>query len=132
AFLWSSLLLIFILAFPRVGTAAVIWPNGLYDSLSIILLFPLVVYLGASGKIKGQTFLSLCRFLGNISYPLYIIHYPFIYIFSAWVVNNNISLSAAWPVGLATLVAVVTLAYIIVKFYDLPVRKWLAAKFINK
>jgi len=52
AFLWCSLLLIAILAMPRVGGHDNLWMNGLYDSLSVIFVFPLIVYLGASGEVK--------------------------------------------------------------------------------
>ncbi|MEO8415233.1 MAG: hypothetical protein ABI472_16360 [Ginsengibacter sp.] len=66
----------------------------------------------------------------NISYPVYIIHYPFIYIFTAWVIDNHKTIAEAWPVGLLLLVCAVTLAYMILKLYDIPVRKWLTKKFL--
>jgi peptidoglycan/LPS O-acetylase OafA/YrhL len=130
AFSLCSLLIIFILAFPRVGGISSQWLNGLYDSLSVIILFPLIVFLGASGQVKAKT-QALCRFLGNISYPIYIIHYPLIYIFTAWVVDNKVSLNDGWPVGLIVLVSAIIIAYACLKFYDLPVRKWLSQKFMK-
>ncbi|CAN5731878.1 hypothetical protein BH11BAC3_BH11BAC3_37180 [soil metagenome] len=51
AFLWCSLLVIVTLAIPRIGGSEALWMNGLYDSLAIIFIFPLIVYLGASGNI---------------------------------------------------------------------------------
>ncbi len=132
AFLISSVLIVVILSFPRVGGSEHLWMNGLYDSLCIILLFPVIVYIGASGKISNRYMNSVCRFLGDISYPIYITHYPLIYIFSAWVVNNNITLDAALPAGLLTLASSILLAYLSLRLYDIPVRKWLAKRFTSR
>ena len=133
-FIWCSLLLIITLALPRIGgsNTAHFWMNGLYESLTIIVVFPLVVFLGASGNIKNNSLANACRFLGDISYPVYIIHYPFIYIFTAWVVDNHKTFAQAWPVGLLLLTGVVTLAYVFLKLYDIPVRKWLTQKYLSR
>ncbi len=130
AFLWCSLLVTLILLFPRVGDKAHLWQNGLFESVSILFLFPLIVYMGASGSIKNATTQKLCNFLGDISYPIYIIHYPLIYIFSAWVVDNNKSMMQAWPVGVLVLVSSILIAYAGLKLYDIPVRKWLSKRFL--
>ncbi len=126
-FVLCSLLLVVFLSIPRVGgsNANNFWMNGLYESFCIIIIFPLVVYLGASGTILNKGVANICRFLGDISYPVYIIHYPFIYIFTAWVADNHKTFAQAWPVGSILLVFVVTLSYICLKLYDTPVRKWL-------
>jgi len=112
-----------------VGGAAHVWQNGLYDSLSIVLLFPLVVWLGASGQVTGQVASRLCTFLGAISYPIYITHYPLIYIYTAWVSRHKTPLAQALPITVLTFVAAVVLAYACLKLYDEPVRRWLKAKF---
>jgi peptidoglycan/LPS O-acetylase OafA/YrhL len=132
AFIWCSLLVIIILAFPRVGGKEYLWMNGLYDSLSIIFLFPLIVYMGASGELKGKYISKISRFLGEISYPIYIIHYPLIYIFTAWVVDNKVSMYDAWPAGLLLLTASIVIAYGCFKLYDVPVRKWLTKHYATQ
>ena len=63
--------------------------NGLYEALAIILIFPFIIYLGASGEITNSFQKRACKFLGDISYPIYIHHYPFIYIYTAWVYDNK-------------------------------------------
>lgn len=132
AFVWCSLMIIMVLSFPRVGGSEHLWMNGLYDSLSILFLFPLIVYLGASGEVKGELMSKLCRFLGDISYPVYIIHYPLIYVFTAWVVDHQVPLNEAWPAGLLLLAASIAIAYGSFRFYDLPVRKWLARRYLTR
>lgn len=128
AFLVCSLLIVAVLAMPRIGGSAHLWMNGLYDAFSIILVFPLVVFLGASGEVNNPFSTRLCKFLGDISYPLYITHYPLIYIYTAWVKNTNVSLREAFPVGLLVFVSCIALAYACLKFYDEPIRRWLQKK----
>jgi peptidoglycan/LPS O-acetylase OafA/YrhL len=135
AFLWCTALLIVMLAMPRVGDH--VWINGLYDALTVILVFPLIVYLGASGEVKGG-FSKVNKFLGDISYPIYIIHYPLIYMFMAWVANNKVSLTGEsgvspavlFMVATAVLLASIAIAYACVKLYDEPVRRWLTKRFM--
>lgn len=62
AFLWCSLLLIMALAIPRIGGTTHLWRNGLYDSLSIIFIFPLIVFMGAGGSVNGIFSTRLCKF----------------------------------------------------------------------
>lgn len=131
AFLICAGLIILALSFPRVGGTQNLWVNGVYDSLSIIILFPLIVYIGASGDITTEWTLKLCRFFGNISYPIYIIHYPFIYIFTAWVIDNHISLQEGWWMGLVVLLSSILVAWTCLKLYDIPVRKWLTKRWVK-
>lgn len=131
AFFWCSVLVVGILAFPRVGGKSDLWMNGLYDSLSIIFLFPLIVSMGASGSLSGRKSQALCRFLGDISYPVYIMHYPIIYLFSAWVVDYKVPLGDAWEMGAVVFISIITLAYAGLRLYDLPLRKWLSKKWMG-
>lgn len=132
AFFWSSLLVILVFSFPRIGGSENLWMNGLYDSLTIIFIFPLIVYLGASGEVKGKLGSTICKFFGDISYPIYIIHYPLIYIFTAWAVDNKVPLQNAWPAALLVLISSIGIAYACLKLYDVPVRNWLGKRFMTK
>src|SRR5690606_14744321 len=132
AFLWSSLLVVVTLSMPRIGGYENLWMNGLYDSLSIIILFPLIVYIGASGKVNGKFGRKICKFLGDISYPIYITHFPMIYIFTGWVVDNNVSMLEAWSMAAFVFFASIVIAYASLKLYDVPVRTWLAKRFLKK
>jgi peptidoglycan/LPS O-acetylase OafA/YrhL len=132
AFLLSSVLVLTVLAFPRLGGSEHLWMNGLYDALAILLVFPLVVYIGASGQLQGAWATRLCRFLGDISYPVYILHYPFIYIFTAWAIDHRLTMQEAWPVALLVFVGTVVVAWASLKWYDLPLRRWLSQRFLAK
>lgn len=129
AFLWCSLLVAAVLLMPRVGGASYLWINGLYEAFCIILVFPLIVYIGASGVVHGTAEAKICRFLGNLSYPLYITHYVLVYFYVAWVSNHSgITLWQALPYALLTFTGAIVLAYASLKWYDEPVRAWLRKK----
>jgi peptidoglycan/LPS O-acetylase OafA/YrhL len=126
AFFWCSLLLLIVLALPRIGGADHLWLNGLYESMVVIVVFPFIVWLGAGGVVTRRFASRICKFFGDISYPLYITHYPFIYIFTGWVSNHKgVGFAKAFPYMLATYAGALIVAYAALKLYDEPVRKWL-------
>ena len=129
AFWICSLMISAVLIMPRIGDETSIWMNGLYESFCIILIFPLIVSIGAGGEITNPFSLKICKSLGNISYPLYITHYPLIYWYTAWVVDNKVSLADGYGVGIGVLIASIVMAYGCLKLYDEPVRNWLQNKF---
>lgn len=127
---WAcSVLLAALLAFPRIGGEDAVWMNGVYESLCIILAFPLIVLIGAGSSIRGRYSVKICDFLGKISYPIYIIHYPIIYVYMAYVTENKFTYADTWPVMVAIWVGCIILAYACLKLYDEPVRKWLNRRF---
>lgn len=132
AFFLCSLILIIAFAMPRIGNESTNWMNGLYDALVIIFIFPLIVFIGASGEMKTAFSEKICSFLGDISYPIYIIHFPFVYTYTAWVHNNKISLAEGFPVAIGTIIVCITLAYLCLRLYDIPVRNWLTSKLVKR
>jgi len=132
AFWICSLAIIALLSIPHVGGENALWKNGIFDSICTIIIFPFLVYLGASGTTTDKKSTSVCKFLGDISYPLYVVHYPFMYLFYAWLWSESLTFAQTWPVAVGIFIGDICLAYICLKFYDEPVRKWLTKKFINK
>ena len=132
AYLWSCLLIIIPLSIPRIGDQTNVWLNGLYEALVIILIFPLVIYIGASGSITNKFTAKLNRFLGNISYPLYITHYPLIYMQMAYIANHKDNLEesqfTAILVSIGVLVGGILIAWLSFIAYDVPIRRWLTKK----
>ena len=129
AFWICSIAIIALLAVPRIGGYDHLWMNGIYDTLCVVLLFPLLVHWGASGKTTDKYTIKICKFLGDISYPLYMVHYPFIYLYYAWVKNNNLTFQESFPGAAAVVIGSIILAYFSLKFYDIPVRKYLTNRF---
>ena len=132
AFWIGSLAVVALASVPRIGGSEHLWMNGVYDALCAVVLFPLIVWIGASGKTTDRVTSRICKFLGDISYPLYMVHYPFIYLYYAWVKNENLTFGQSLP-GAATLVAgSVALAWLCLRFYDEPVRRFLSKRLLRR
>ena len=131
AFWVCSGLIVVVLTLPRFGGEAHYWMNGLYESLCIILIFPLIVALGAGGTLGGRYSAGICDFLGRISYPIYITHYPLIYIYTAYVKHGKLSLTQTYPYALLVFFGSLALAYGCLRFYDEPSREWLKRRLIS-
>lgn len=131
AFWLCSLSLALLLAMPYVGSEQNHLFNGLYDTLCTLLLFPLLLWLGASGHATDAATARICGFLGDISYPLYMVHYPSMYLFYAWVWNHGYTFSEVWPVAAALFAGNILLAWFVLKIYDEPLRRRLTARFLR-
>ncbi len=111
-----------------IGGEQVCW-NGVFETIVIIVVFPALVWLAASGKTTDSLSTNVCKFLGDISFPLYIVHYPLMYVFYLWLIKTEqYTLQETWPVALLTIVCSVALAWLCMRFYDKPVRTWLRKK----
>ena len=131
-FWWCSLILVTIFSVPCVGGPDNIM-NGVYNAACILFIFPLVVMMGAGSRINGDKSAKVCSFLGDISYPLYITHYPIMYMQMNWVWNNlDAPLYAHIVVNVSTVLLSLCLAYASLKLYDTPVSKWLTEKWLKK
>lgn len=131
-FALCSLLLVVALSLPRFGGTERLWLNGLYEAACVILLFPLIVMIGAGEKAQAGRSIRVARFFGDISYPLYITHYPLIYIYTGWVVDRKVPAAQGALVGAGVFVLAVLIAYASLKLYDEPARRWLAARLLRR
>ncbi len=131
-FWWCSLMIVVLLCMPWMGMDTMgegRWTNGLYEAVCILVLFPLIVMIGAGSSVKGSKSAAINKFLGDISYPIYITHFPLIYMQMAWADKHQDA-----PLGTHIFVAVsifllsIVVAYASFKLYDLPVRDWLRKK----
>lgn len=126
AFWTSAALLLIIFHVPYIHSDGALSLNGIFEAACIIAVFPLVVWYAASGKTTDIASTRICRFLGDISYPLYIVHYPLMYAFYMWLIKTRqYTLHETWPAALAAVTASIILAWLCLKLYDMPVRKWL-------
>lgn len=133
AFWICSAMLIAVFAVPYIAKSGTISLNSLYEVVCIAVIFPFIVWLGACGKGGDNYTGRINNFLGELSYPLYIVHYPIMYIFYKWLIENR-CYTLGDTLGLSALVVLssVALAYACLKLYDEPVRRWLARKYILK
>ena len=134
AFWVCSLVLIALFSVPYIESEGAVNLNCLYEFACVAFIFPVLVWLGACGSTTegSKATHRINKALGDLSYPLYIVHYPIMYLFYAWLIKNeHYSLGATWPVVLMVFGINITLAYICLKLYDEPVRRWLIKRFIK-
>lgn len=124
AFTLCSLLLVVLLAVPYITPVAdsIHWCNSLYEIVCVVIAFPLIVQMGASGVLKGRITTALCNFVGRISYPLYIVHYPVMYLLYHWLWTGERSTEATIGAIAVAVVSSIVIAYVAMRFYDTPVR----------
>ena len=133
AFWICTLIMIALFAVPDLEGTESICTNGIYEAFCIIMAFPILLWIGASGTTTDKKSTQICKFLGDISYPIYVIHYPFMYLFYAWLIKNQLfTLGETWQVALCVYAWNILFAYLCLKLYDEPVRKYLAKRFLNK
>lgn len=133
AFWKCSAILLLLFSVPYIESKGSICLNGVYESFCIVVVFPLLVWAGASGSVTGRWSSRACKFLGDISFPLYITHYPAMYLFYAWLIKHQLfTLADTWLMAISVCAWNVLFAYACLKLYDEPVRKWLAKKFLAK
>ena len=132
AFWICSAILLTTFAVPYIASEGALSLNSLYEVVCIAFVFPIIVWLGACGTAEGSTG-RISGLLGDLSYPLYIVHYPVMYLFYAWLIDKHFYSFEDTLLMPAIVVAVsIALAYACLKLYDEPVRKWLAHKFMNR
>ena len=132
AFGVASLLLIVALSLPRFGGSDHHWMNGVYEALCVIFVFPIVVAVGAGEKQVDGFSIRVARFFGDLSFPLYITHYPLIYIYTGWIARSNPTGAQGIVPALLVAVAAIAMAYASLKLYDEPLRRWLSKKFLRR
>ena len=103
--------------------------NALFELFCIMAVFPLLVVLAASGSMEGRRSQGVCNFLGDISYPLYAVHYPFMYLFYAYLIKNQVyTFGETWPLALGVCALSILVAWLSLRFYDIPLRRALSRR----
>lgn len=133
AFWICSALILAILSCPYISTndnPSIL--NAVYDCICTLIAFPAIVYIGACGTTTDKISTKLCDFSGKLSYPIYIIHYPVMYLFYAWIWNNRLNFNSVWPVCTGIFLGLILFAWAVMKWYDEPVRNWLTHLFSRR
>lgn len=133
AFWICTILLVATFAAPYITSGYGISLNSLYEVVCIALLYPLIVWAGACGNCNDNVTGRINKFLGDISYPLYIVHYPIMYIFYKWLIKKEYyTFGEVWGIAITVVISSILLAYAVLKLYDEPVRRYLAKRFLKK
>lgn len=131
-FWWCSLAIFALLAMPHVCGYQSGIEDGIYQAVAILVCFPLIVSMGAGSKVTGRS-AKFCEWLGNLSYPLYITHYPLMYMHMKWAAEHpDAPLSTHIFIAISILIMSVLIAEACLKLYDIPVREWLKEHWLHK
>jgi peptidoglycan/LPS O-acetylase OafA/YrhL len=106
--------------------------SGIYEFIAVGLIFPSIVYFAAQLDVP-QRVARICIFLGEISYPLYMIHSP---LFTPLYGKVFVNAAQRYPILRLYLLPVyvlclVILSWILARNYDAPVRR-LLMQFYNR
>ncbi|MBO4475974.1 MAG: acyltransferase [Bacteroidales bacterium] len=131
-FWWCSLALVVLFSIPCIGGKTGI-SDGIYQAVCILLVFPLIVMAGSGSVTTDKKSAAVCKWLGDLSYPLYITHYPLMYMQMGWVAEHPDA--PVWihiAVNLGVVFMSIILAWGVLKIYDEPVREWLKDHWLKR
>ena len=121
-FMLSSLALVVLLGMPSLGNKDV---DTIYQLICLLTLFPAVIWIAARGTVAGWKQKAV-SFLGRLSYPLYAVHFPLIYLYITWVGRDGHPYEGylhPWFPALITLTASLLIATLSLLLYDEPLRR---------
>jgi peptidoglycan/LPS O-acetylase OafA/YrhL len=103
------------------ATQALVW-----DLVNILVILPATVAFAAAQGGAGR----IGRLCGEISYPIYVLHWPCLAVFSGL---HQLKFARVSPLafGVVTLVAAIAVSWAAYKIYDEPVRRWLSGRFVR-
>ena len=98
--------------------------SGWFDWLAAMVVFPLVIMAGAA-RTPGRHGISdrIANISGRLSYPLYILHYPFLTWFAHWIWQARPDAATIRAVAAAMLAGIPLVSWLILVHVDEPLRR---------
>ena len=132
AFWICTVILLVLFSVPYIPSDGSFSLNGLYESLCIIAIFPILVWIGASGTTTDRLSSSICKFLGDISSRSTSRTIRDVSVLRVDDQNKTWTLAETWPVAIGVILLNILVAWVCLKLYDEPVRRWLTNRFLPK
>jgi peptidoglycan/LPS O-acetylase OafA/YrhL len=101
--------------------------NWLTEPFVVLIYFPLLIALGAGAKLSAGL-KKICEFSGKISYPLYMTHYAFIWMFLNYYSTHKVSTTELTLIIVIGTSLMLFISWLVMVLYDIPVRKYLNTK----
>ena len=101
--------------------------NWFIEPVLVVFYLPLIMSLGAGASLTGKQY-KINKFSGDISYPLYMVHYPFIWIFLSYVTEKEPSKSELWWIIPISVLLLICFAHLVSRFLDYPIRRYFSNK----
>jgi peptidoglycan/LPS O-acetylase OafA/YrhL len=115
-----SLVLIAVFAIPSQDVA---WSNAV-NCVIVMCIFPILVVAGSHAKSKQSS--RITSFLGRISYPVYVLQFPFVRIAGHWSRSHQFQPTTRYCFLFVTVSAIVLWAWLVLVKFDEPVRSRLS------
>ena len=114
----------------KLGGASHPWVNPLFEVFALMVVFPLLIMIGVGSKAKESTLVAkVFAFFAELSYPLYMSHYMFMYIYNWWVRthSNEFSDSVVLMIACVIYLALIGFASFVMVCWDRPIQRWLTS-----
>ena len=95
-----------------------------YDLICVLLVFPIIIGTVLGSEPDGSDH-RIYNWLGEMSYPLYAVHYPIIWLANGFA--NRLGLSKPL-IAVLLIPSLIFFAHLLEKKIDLPLRKWIRAR----
>jgi peptidoglycan/LPS O-acetylase OafA/YrhL len=97
---------------------------GLYGLLLVVIVFPVLLILAANHQPRHSGSAALCTFLGIISYAIYVLHVPLLALIEQLrpLAGDRYTGISAPRDGLAFLALLTGMAWLLDKYFDVPLR----------
>ena len=101
--------------------------NWVSEPVVVLFYFPLLIILGVGANLKAGL-KKICLFLGKFSYPLYMTHYAFLWMYGNYYLSHKPGTQQLTFIIIAGIILVIGASYLVMVIYDIPVRKYLNDK----
>ena len=101
--------------------------NWISEPIVVLFYFPLMIVLGV-GAALTEGLKKTCVFLGKLSYPLYMTHYAALWMYGNYYLSHKPGTRQLTYIIIAGIILLVGASYLVMVFYDIPVRKYLSDK----
>jgi peptidoglycan/LPS O-acetylase OafA/YrhL len=123
---FGTLSLVLVLLF--IGPRGSMWAyNWIYDLAMVTIALPLLIAIGAGATASGLIG-SVCGVCGRISYPLYMVHHGVAMVCANYGWSHTLGVRAQVLLNAAVTLGLMGFSYLVLVYYDEPVRKWLTSK----
>lgn len=97
--------------------------NGIIEASIITIYFPFIVCLGAGSMLKPRV-IPVCKFAGDISYPLYMTHYSIMWVYGNYFLQYKPNTQTLTLIIIAGTIFTILFAWLVTKYIDIPIRKY--------
>jgi peptidoglycan/LPS O-acetylase OafA/YrhL len=111
----ALLLLIIVLCLPINGN-----PNPVFNLAAVLMLLPFLLWLGIHAQLPNYLF-GFGAALGDLSYPLYAVHFPIMRMASF---AGRISHISPLLFSVIFLAVIIPASWLLARFVDAPIRNW--------